>query len=86
MDTIGAPHSSTARKHSCAEALPEHVFGILDFAAAGASKVAAKERLQHKHQRVVLAALDLLPEDVGGDRPHLGNWNCHNFVPRGTRT
>ena len=40
------------------EVLLEHVRGILDLAAAGAGQVAAKQRLQHQHQRIALAALD----------------------------
>ena len=38
------------------EVLLEHVRGILDFAAAGAGQIAAKQRLQHQHQRIALAA------------------------------
>ena len=68
-------HRAQALLHR--ELLPEHVAGILDLAAAGARQVAAEERLQHQHQRVALAALDLLLQDVRGDRPHLGNRNSH---------
>ena len=59
------------------EVLLEHVRGILDLAAAGASQVAAEQRLQHQHQRIALAAVELLLQDVGRDRPHLRNWNTH---------
>src|SRR5271167_83843 len=68
-------HRAQALLHR--ELLAEHVSGILDLAAAGAGQVAAKERFQHQHQWVALAALDLLLQDVGGDRPHLGNRNSH---------
>ncbi len=57
------------------EVLLEHMRGILDFAAAGAGQVAAKQRLQHEHQRVALAPLQALLEDIRRDRPHLGNWD-----------
>src|ERR1019366_4207097 len=59
------------------QVLLEHVRGILDLAATGASQVAAEQRLQHQHQRVALAALDLQRQDVRGDRPHLRNRNTH---------
>src|SRR5664280_1000195 len=64
------------------EVLLEHVRGILDLAASGASQIAAEERLQHQHQRIALAALDLLLQDVRSDRPHLRNRNTHAVKPR----
>src|SRR5271166_6388565 len=57
--------------------LLEHVCWILDLAATGTRQVAAEQRLQHQHQRVALAAFDLLFEDVRGDRPHLRNRYTH---------
>ena len=53
------------------EVLLEHVRGILDLAAAGAGQVAAEQRLQHQHERVALAPLEALLQDVRRDRPHL---------------
>jgi hypothetical protein len=57
------------------EALVEDVIRVLDLAAAGAGEVAAEERFEHQNERVTLAALQLLRNDVGGDRPGLGYWN-----------
>ncbi len=53
------------------EFLFEDVAGILDLAAAGAGEVAAHQRLKHQDDREVLAALELLADDVGRNRPHL---------------
>jgi len=55
----------------------QNMTGILDLPAAGARQVAAIERLQHEHQRVALAALQLLLEDITGDGPHLRRGNGH---------
>ena len=55
----------------------EHVGGILDLAAAGASQVAAEQRLQHQHQRILLPPGKLLPYDIAGHRPHLRYRNTH---------
>src|SRR5208283_4268369 len=63
------------------ELLPEHVSGVLDFAATRAGQVAAEERLQHQNQRIALAALEFLLQDVRCDRPHLGNRNSHTCRP-----
>ena len=53
--TIGVPHSSTALKHSSGRQLRlQDVRGILDLAAARARQVAAEQRLQHQHQRILL--------------------------------
>ena len=51
--------------------LPENFGRILDFAAAGASQIAAEQGFQHEHQRVALFARCLLPENVGSHGPHL---------------
>jgi hypothetical protein len=57
METIGAPHSSTALKHcSGVKLLFEDMGGVLNFAATGAGQVAAKQRLEHQDQRILLAA------------------------------
>ena len=50
-----------------AEALIEDRVGIIDLAAAGARQVAAKQRLEHEHQRVASASRQLLADDVGAD-------------------
>ena len=69
METMGAPHSSTALKHCFGgEVLLEDVGGVLDLAASGAGQVAAEERLQHQHQRILLASGKLLPQHVAARR------------------
>jgi hypothetical protein len=65
------------------ELLFEDVGRILHLAAAGAGQVAAEERLQHEHQRIALAAPEPVLEDVGCDRTHLGDWNCHQRFSSG---
>ena len=35
----------------------QNMSGILDLAASGASQIAAEQRLQHQHQRILLASL-----------------------------
>ena len=49
------------------EALIQDFVGIIDLAAAGARQVAAKQRLEHEHQRVASASRQLLADDVGAD-------------------
>ena len=72
METMGAPHSSTARKHSSGrEILLQDVGRVLDFAASRAGQVAAEQRLEHEHERVLLAAGDLLAQHIAGHGPHL---------------
>ena len=61
----------------------EDMTRILNLSAAGAGQIAAIERLQHEHQGVALAALQLLLEDVAGDGPHLRRGNWH--IPYNTR-
>jgi hypothetical protein len=57
METMGAPHSSTAAKHSSGVSCFLRMCGrILHLAAAGAGQVAAEERLKHQHQRIALVA------------------------------
>ncbi len=48
-----------------------HQRRILNFAASRACQVAAEQRLQHQHERVAFSPLQLLLEDVRGNRPHL---------------
>ena len=53
------------------QVLLQDVRRILNLAAAGAGEIAAKQRLEHQHERILLAALELLADDVRRDRPHL---------------
>ena len=53
------------------ELLLQNMGGILNFAAASAGEITAEQRLQHQDERIVLAALQPLADDVGGRRPHL---------------
>ena len=62
------------------ELLFEDVRRVLHLAAAGAGQVAAEERLEHEHQRIALVAAHALLEHIGGDRPHLGDRDCHCWV------
>jgi hypothetical protein len=41
---------------------------IVDFAAAGASKVAPEQRLQHQDEGIALAAGEMLTNDVATDK------------------
>ncbi len=50
---------------------------ILDFSASGASQVAAKQRLEHQHQRILLASGELLLQNIARHGPHLGYGNGH---------
>jgi hypothetical protein len=78
METMGAPHSSTASKHCCGrQALLQNVGGILDLAAAGAGQIAAEQRLEHQYERILLATGKLLPQHISRDGPHLrdGYWH-----------
>ncbi len=50
---------------------------MLNLAAAGAGQIAAKQRLEHQHQRIALHAAQLLAQHVGGDGPHLREGNGH---------
>ena len=53
------------------ELLLENMPGILDLAAAGAGKIAAKKRLEHQHERIPFLSRQLVFQNVGGNRPHL---------------
>jgi hypothetical protein len=50
----------------------EYFGGELNFAAAGAGEVAAKQGLEHEDERVALDPAQALPQDVGGDGVGLG--------------
>ena len=49
------------------QALVEDRVRIVDLAAADAGEIAAEQRLQHQHQRIALAAPQLLLEQIGAD-------------------
>src|SRR5581483_6549537 len=49
----------------------QNVGRVLNFAASRARQVAAKQRLEHEHKRILLAPFQLLSEDVSGYRPGL---------------
>ena len=53
------------------ELLLKDVSRVLDFAAAGARQIAAKQGLEHEHERILLAAGELLPQDIARHGPHL---------------
>ena len=55
------------------EAPVEDRIRIIDLAAAGAGEIAAEQRLQHEHERVALAAHELLLHEVGADLHFLRN-------------
>ena len=58
----------------------ENVRGILNLATARAGEIAAKERLQHEHQRVALAPAQLLCQHIASDGPHLTERNSHAYL------
>ena len=49
----------------------QHVRGVLNLPAAGASQIAAEQRLQHQDERVLFPPFYLLADHIGRDRPHL---------------
>ncbi len=59
------------------DTLVENGVGIVDLAAAGASEVAAEQRLEHQHERIALAAGQVLPDDIGADSCNLSEWYAH---------
>ena len=76
--TMGAPHSSTASRHSLTDEPPvEDRIGIVDLAAADAGEIAAEQRLQHQHERIAFAPHELLLEDVGADAHFLQERHLH---------
>ena len=65
IETIGAPHSSAARKHSSGRELPPQDFGgMLNLAAAGAGQIAPEQGLEHQDQRIALIAAERLAQHV----------------------
>ena len=53
------------------QALVEDFVGIVDLAAAGAGEIAAEQRLEHEHERIALAAGQMLPDHIGADEGFL---------------
>ena len=51
--------------------LIENLLRIVDFAAPGASQIAAEQRLKHQHERIALASAQMLAEDIRPDREGL---------------
>ena len=49
------------------QTLVEDRVGIIDLAATGAGEIAAKQRLQHEHERIALAARQTLTQHVSTD-------------------
>ena len=64
------------------QALVQDLVGVIDLAAAGARQVAAKQRLEHEHQRVALVALEVLTHDVRADARLLQERNGHDVRER----
>src|SRR5258708_39512365 len=50
---------------------------MVDLAATRASEVAPEQRLQHQHQRIALAASEMLPNDIGADSYNLPEGYAH---------
>jgi len=61
-----------------AEPLIENRIWIIDLATAGAGKIAAKQRLQHQHQRIALYTLQMLGNHIGANSNRLAQWNGHD--------
>ena len=51
--------------------LVENLVRIIDLAAAGAGEIAAKQRLEHEHERKALLAGETLAQHVAADLGHL---------------
>src|SRR5439155_5253017 len=61
--------------------------GLLDLAAAGALQVAGEQRLELDQERELLAALQLLPEQVAAQPNRLTQWHGHvQHTSRGSVT
>ena len=69
IETTGAPHSSTAARHSFAERrLLSICFFIINLTAARTGKIASEQRFQHQHQGVASRATNPLLQHVGVTR------------------
>jgi hypothetical protein len=51
--------------------LVQDLVGIVDLAAAGAGEIAAEQGLEHQHQRIALAAHQLLLDEIAADADFL---------------
>jgi hypothetical protein len=86
ITTIGAPHSSTdSSASSTGNAFVQDLVRIVDLAATGAGEIAAEQRLQHQHERIALAALDMLLDDVAADPGDLKKRDAQNSTLRWRR-
>jgi hypothetical protein len=56
----------------------EDRIGIVNLAAANASEVATKQRLQHEHERVAFSPQEFLLEDVGANAHFLEKRDSHS--------
>ena len=63
-----------------AQALAQDLVGVLDLAAAGASKVALQQRLELEHERILLLATQALAGDVLRDGDLLLEGHAHSWV------
>src|SRR6202165_214947 len=61
----------------CRHAAIEDRVGIVDLAAADACEVAAKQGLQHQHQRITFPAHQLLLDQIAADAHFLEERYCH---------
>ena len=59
----------------------ENRIGIVDLAASEAGEIAAKQRLQHQHERIAFAPQQLLLENIGADANFLEERNLHSVLP-----
>jgi hypothetical protein len=51
--------------------------GVVDLAAADACEIAAKQRLEHQHQRIALSAQQFLLDHVATDAEFFEERYCH---------
>ncbi len=59
------------------KALVQNFVRVVDLPAAGTGEVATKQRLQHQHERIALAANQMLLHDIGADAQHLVHRDGH---------
>ncbi len=67
-DHGGAAFVDGAEAFFGGEVLLQDVGGVLDLAASGAGQVAAEQRFEHEDQRILLAAGELLAQDIARRR------------------
>ena len=66
-DDRGAALIDRLQRVGDGNALIQDLVGIVDLAAAGAGQIAAKQRLQHQHQRIALSPGQLLADQIAAD-------------------